>query len=246
VISNLSGLVLLLPYIEQNALYAQWDQTTCMSYAYATYGSASETFLGGAPSAANIALAQTPVKTYACPSEISGNMTYAGPNYGVTATQGGIKTNYDFVVFYLCGVYSNIWNYAKNNNIVSWMYIYGENSATKMTDIIDGTSNTLALGEMTYAVYNGNGNGWAFRGWVTGGMDPGTYGINVWNYYTYYTPGIEGQAGSWYYASSLHSGGANFAAADGSVHFISQATPTSVLAELCTYRGGEVIGDMPY
>jgi len=269
IISNLNGLVLLLPYLELSALYASWDQTTCSSAAWATdgnvvvgsaknaYGNLPETYLGntspgvGNPSAANITLATTQVKVYTCPSEINSPLTTADANYGVTASQGGVRTNYDFIANSGGGTEANYWAYLKSLSSTT-IYIYGENSMTKMTDILDGTSNTLALGETTYVVYNGRGNGWAYRGWVMQGLDPGTaqnycpggQAINCWQYSTTIYP--EGESGSWGYIGSFHQGGANVACADGSVHFMSQNISYTMMGYLCTYRGGEVIGNMPW
>jgi len=242
VISNFSGLVLLLPYLEQTALFASWDQTTCSSYAYFTNGVATETFLGGAPSAANIALAQTIVKAFVCPSETStgpAGLTNARGNYGVTATQGGQKTNYDFVANNGCGTNANYWTYLRHNSQQT-VYMFGENSKTKMTDITDGTSNTIAMAETTFRVYNGNGNGWAFRGWVTGGVDP-VSGINDWTYSTAVPVGIPGRLGSWMRVGSAHESGVNLLYGDGSVHFVSQTTPSSLLGQLSTISGNEVV-----
>jgi len=248
-LSNQSGLVFILQYLEQNALYTSWDQTTCSSYAYQG-GNPNNVgiWLGNAPgssgslgnpSAANQTLAATPIKAYQCPSEIGGNMTLAGANYGVTLTATGVKTNYDFIVNLSGSTTCNWWASLKASSSTG-IYIYGENSMTKMTDILDGTSNTLAMGETTYSVADGNGNGWAFRGWVTGGMDPSWQGINIWG------ASGEGQLAQYYSAGSLHPGGANFVVADGSVHFVNQSTSAAVLGQLCTYRGGEVVGNMPW
>jgi prepilin-type N-terminal cleavage/methylation domain-containing protein/prepilin-type processing-associated H-X9-DG protein len=255
VITNFNGLVLLLPFIEQDNLYRTWDPMTCTSNAYASGGVASETFLGGAPSTANVSLAQRKVSTYTCPSEFGNGTMSAGANYGVNASVGGQKTNYDFVANSGCGVYANYWKYLVTNSASS-VYMFGENSTTRIADITDGTSNTFAMAETTFNVYNGNGDPWAYRCWVTGGVDPAS-GINAWTFANYPDPvnwpgfsgllcfsGCEftskvGQLGSWMYVGSLHPGGANFLKGDGSVIFVSENTTTSLLTQLSTIAGGE-------
>ena len=44
-------------------------------------------------------------------------------------------------------------------------------------------------------------------------------------------------------AFSFHPGGANFAMADGSAHFISDSIDAQTFVSLCTRAGGEVVGD---
>jgi prepilin-type N-terminal cleavage/methylation domain-containing protein/prepilin-type processing-associated H-X9-DG protein len=242
--TNLNGLVLLLPFIERNDLYQLWDQTTASSYAYATLGSSSWPVLGGGPSAANVQLAQTHVPTYTCPSDPGPSTMAAGANYGITATAGGAKTNYDFIADWHAGEYSNYWSYQKQNNPAG-LYMFGENSNTRMTDVQDGLSNTLAMGETTFWVYNGNGDPWAYRCWVTGGLDPlqvqilGKASINVWSYSTTWVPGTLGRLGTWMTIGSLHPGGTNLLMGDGSVHFFDQSTAQSVMGHLATIMGGE-------
>lgn len=113
----------------------------------------------------------------------------------------------------------------------------GENSTTRVADVQDGLSNTIAFGEQTLSVYNGTCTPWAFRGWVQVGIDP-EYGINIW-----YFNGMNlqpGTSGSWSYAGSLHIGGANFCFGDGSVHFLTESTSTAVLNELAAMADGSV------
>jgi prepilin-type N-terminal cleavage/methylation domain-containing protein/prepilin-type processing-associated H-X9-DG protein len=132
--------------------------------------------------------------------------------------------------------------------------IYPE-SRVRITDVTDGTSNTLLVGETSSAV-----------GWPTGGISPwARIQPWTWGFYNYdlYAPATEsgylmldhkyvqypiGYAGVFLPNNtpykSLHSGGANFAFCDGSVHFLANATNLNVLQGLATRNGDEVLPDL--
>ena len=78
---------------------------------------------------------------------------------------------------------------------------------------------------------------------VMTGIDP-RCGINDWSF-TGITP-LPGRLGSWGRAGSLHTGGANFVFADGSVHGLSANTKVAVLQALATRDGGEAIDAEDY
>jgi prepilin-type N-terminal cleavage/methylation domain-containing protein/prepilin-type processing-associated H-X9-DG protein len=121
------------------------------------------------------------------------------------------------------------------------------NSKVRMTDITDGTSNTLLLGETSSAL----GRPLNSRGW--GGIQPWT-----WGYYFYFTDEqgwlmIDhkavtypiGYTGSFFTNetpfTSNHNGGVNLLFGDGSVHFLTNTTDLRVLQMLATRAGGEVV-----
>lgn len=131
-------------------------------------------------------------------------------------------------------------------------------SKVQIRDIVDGTSNTIMIGESyTDPDYVKDGQGmdyWAFGAPQTGGWDcrPGDLGG------TEYSEGL----GSAYWKinsrlrdpatpgvimelsfGSYHVGGAQFAMADGAVRFISENIDQDLLRGLGSINGGETIDD---
>jgi len=236
---NLNGLVLLLPYLEQSALYAQYDPTSA-SQGY--LGSNTMTPLAnGGVSAMNLAFCQNKAPSVLrCPSDNGPETLAAGATYG-PSTGTSYKTSYDFITY--ASSSSNYWA----NSVVTTRYAFGENSKTRITEIADGTSNTLAMGEGTLDVYDGSRAGWAYRGWVMTGLDPKD-GVNVWVYPSWVSGGLagtplpRGKSSEWWNPGSLHTGGTSFVMCDGSVMFLREGANTNVvLANLAKIADGQVI-----
>jgi prepilin-type processing-associated H-X9-DG protein len=99
--------------------------------------------------------------------------------------------------------------------------IYYANSQTRVTDITDGTSNTLAFGEYLGGIHN-NGSRDYELSWLGAGWNVTRYGLAP----TY------GPQNNDYFSNqfqSKHTNGiVNFAFADGSVHGISQSVDYNV------------------
>ena len=120
--------------------------------------------------------------------------------------------------------------------------VFTTNSSTRMTDITDGTSNTLLYAEdagRPQLWRDGrpvpgelvSGGPWATRTLIWGtasdrGTPPWPCAINCSNNREIY---------------SFHPGGANVVMADGSVHFLQEGISIRVLAALVTRAGGEVV-----
>jgi prepilin-type processing-associated H-X9-DG protein len=118
----------------------------------------------------------------------------------------------------------------------------------RLTDILDGTSNTLAVEERPPSA--DHGWGWWYAGWVQakiGSLDSIT-GISELNITSgayplcpyEFGPGQIDQQCDVYHFWSLHSGGANFASADGSVHFFAYSA-ADILPALATRAVGETV-----
>ena len=104
----------------------------------------------------------------------------------------------------------------------------------RLRDVLDGTSNTLAIGEQSWVDAN---TGTRYRSWARG-CDATPFCATCRNIdLAINTPAIGiymDQA-----MGSMHSGGANFAFADGAVSFISQDISMNVYRSLASRDGGE-------
>jgi prepilin-type N-terminal cleavage/methylation domain-containing protein len=250
-IYNLNGLVLLLPYLEQDNLYIRIDQNQavspqntgyCCSYAGNTSG-----VVQGNP-AVNARSVSTILAAFRCPSEGASDLGLgAGGAYGCGSGGNGIKTNYDFIVHENDFYYCNAWSRITPSNA---RRIFGENSTTRLTDIADGTSNTLMIGEQTtlnsdgVAWTNGTCTPWGYRAWVHIGIDPTIWGsgLNKWsNNWGALAQRRRGVLESWAYAGSLHIGIVQFAFADGSVRGLKESTDLTTLGRFAAMADGQVV-----
>jgi prepilin-type N-terminal cleavage/methylation domain-containing protein/prepilin-type processing-associated H-X9-DG protein len=130
-------------------------------------------------------------------------------------------------------------------------------SRVKATGITDGTSNTLLLGERTYI----------WRDWMSGATKTGNpptrictgasknirYPINAdpwqFGFFVGHLQAPEGAPRTMLLNdlqfASEHPGGAHFALADGSVHFVGEELDFTVFQDLSTRDGGESTGALP-
>ncbi len=221
-----SLLVSLLPYLEENVFYEQFDPTIPI-----TQGINSE--LGRLSIAAHTCPSDGQESIDPCPVEENWRTTNyvgvmgAGRNNNVVSP-GGAKCGeyYTDGVFYL-------------------------DSRTRIADISDGTSNTMAIGERTYNL----------RSWTKGATDYGTpsshmcvfsaknveWPINSDPEVLWYWPAPPGYSVEQrtcqfndLYFGSRHPGEAQFVFADGSVHFIDETINLQIYQDLATIAGGEV------
>jgi prepilin-type processing-associated H-X9-DG protein len=97
--------------------------------------------------------------------------------------------------------------------------VFAYNRATRLQDITDGTSNTIAISD---------------------GSDPGPWGAGGHATIRALTekPYINGPDG----IGGPHAGGVSVGLCDGSVRFVSENIDPSVLEALVTIRGGESVG----
>ncbi len=240
---NHTGFVFLLPYIEQEILYSQYNWDSPSSLSCWQGGSLPPGFSSAiAPSNATVVGQRVPI--YECPSdEIPQVANETGT--GAYARTNARRSNYLFS----CGETDD---YTQNYNVSSPVYgAFGTNSKCKLTDIQDGSSNTLAIGEAKqdhtysgYGPYWGSGTHTAVQGFIgpvwSSSLPPDGFNVNFpWGRLV---DGSTGRAGLLQYAwgfGSWHTGGANFLFCDGSVRFIPDSISFPVFQALGTINGGE-------
>jgi prepilin-type N-terminal cleavage/methylation domain-containing protein/prepilin-type processing-associated H-X9-DG protein len=233
---------MLLPFIEQDNLYKTFDPNpyTVPSPSYDTVDGYQ-----------NYDAKRPPI--FLCPTFAS------SPNWTGSYQSGGQTLYY---AYGLSSYGASIGTNPKAGPPYSlWNGMFSYNQRRTIQSVTDGTSNTILFGERKhfdplcnavfgYTQYGGQGNdcmaywGW----WMNFGFDMGLAAYGPINYML--PPEAVGSTGTvqneYFYLrfgsfGSLHAGGANFAFADGSVHFLSQSIPLSTVQALATRAGGEVI-----
>lgn len=249
-IKNANGLVSLLPYMEMQNLYEQFNHSEAYSINPGDPQRATGTVVGDPATNGNAALASTIVETFICPSDNNPAIgRLSGIHYGPAPGVVGAATNYDFIVS-AGSEFSTCNSYATLNGLTKRMF--GGDVNTRLAEVLDGLSNTFMLGETTKYHVNGAAFAWAYRGWVMTGIDPHYTategGINVWHqpwvHPTWQNPPfqpVRGRARSWWVsAASLHPGGCHFVMGDGSVQFVSETLEMQLLQRLSAMADGQV------
>jgi prepilin-type processing-associated H-X9-DG protein len=239
----------ILPYIEENNRYQQARQVAPNSFE----GSGSTTNNAWRdPALGDHPLFNTPIKSYICPSSELGKLS---PDIILPNTSNPNGRNQAALHYRANGGSGEVFIEGQQRREAWWTntgVIY-PTSQVRITDITDGSSNTLLLGETSTAVGRASPPRFCTASWC--GIQPWTWG------YSYYDQDILGwlmidhkavtypigYTGSFFPNetpfTSAHSGGANVAFCDGSVRFLTTSTPLRTLQALATRAGGEVIAE---
>jgi prepilin-type N-terminal cleavage/methylation domain-containing protein/prepilin-type processing-associated H-X9-DG protein len=234
---------LMLPQIEQTPLYNAIN----FSYPYSPFG------LGDSRRyPLNTTVAATLVSVFTCPSDrmgVSGTVGYGASGTDIVIPDANYMASAGTKI-----APGNTWDPPAGPSTAAAddgaMY---EFRAVRLKEILDGTSNTLLLGEFGRGP-QGIGLGDWFAGWDVVVQRLSSVGIN-----RAYTapfpfadrmtaggnPPLQGPQSSLGFGS-YHPGGANFAFADGSVRFLKETTDLRVLSALGTRAGGEVVSASDY
>ena len=248
---NHTGWTMLLPHLDQGALYNKWNASVASGLAL-RMGSKP---IHGNP-AVNNPVTQTRVAVFNCPSE-----PIVGPAPAVTSGEythdRGEVSSYVFNGGYHGEEYPGYWNYTTstvvlpNGKTVNRIGMFGTNQSARIDDVKDGTSNSVAVGEVTmdksstsYRPLWGQGRHVGVFGRVIPDPVPShvnncRYRINAsWNC----DAADDGKPYAWTY-SSVHLGGANFVMGDGAVRFIGESIDWITLVSLNFVRDGLPLGD---
>ena len=221
--NRLAWTVFILPFMEQTALYHQFDMT-------------HNSYTG-----VNLLPAAMAVPMYHCPSQqLKYNSNGAGPGAGENPPTGMAYTTHYYGIMGPKGtIPGSTATYPHDPNPTghggySNTGVLFRNSSTKLGEITDGTSNTMLVGEISWTASN------TFRSWgrgvsgnTSGGAKNMEFGINVQGY-------TSGNFNSVSFGSE-HTGGCQFAIGDGSVRFTSESIDMATYYGMGTRAMGEVV-----
>ena len=248
---NHTGFTMLLPYLDQAPLYASFDFNQASSSSLR----AGSPPLQGNP-AVNLPATQVVVPMFQCPSEaIEG----PAPNVATgeyTATQGA-TTNYVFASGRLTEdgrnyrVYSSSTTTLPDGRVYQYIGMFGINDSARIGDILDGSSNAIAMGEVnlnksstSYRPLWGQGRRVGVFGRAPANVDPAhvdncRYKINAHNDCTTTNTG---KPYAWTFSSN-HPGGAHFLMGDGRVELLSENIDWITFVLLNAIRDGQPVGE---
>jgi prepilin-type N-terminal cleavage/methylation domain-containing protein/prepilin-type processing-associated H-X9-DG protein len=253
--------VMILPFIEQDALYRLYDQSKTLEH----------------PN--NQALRQTIVKTYNCPADINAGqllvpasgpataynppLVFASSSYRGMAGQNGGTNGFDdpFGALQYPLAWRGVLHAGSDARFrtagpggsalapsAQWMnYTPNYSKPETISTITDGTSNTIVAGEYATSTTIGRTNFWAyeFTGYQMGGITIPPESRQLMNNFDACTAAcpncVDGNQPCKRGFASFHTNVINFAFADGSVRSLSTNIDMILLGAMSTIDNGEVV-----
>ena len=209
-----SWMLQILPYVEKNTLYEEWDFELSPS--------------------GNRAVGETDIPFFYCPSRRSNAISDARMFQGWT--KGG--TDYGGCLgvcngFHDCGTHE-FWRVATGNRPEApCKGMFRVNSATRIRDVTDGMSNTIMLGELE-RLDRSTGN-FSQDGWAIGGSP---------TIFSTCSNRCRGPNSDFFEEpASDHVGGIHVGLADGSIRFTADSIDKTIFAALGSMQNYEVLGN---
>jgi len=248
-VKNTTGWALMLPFFEQNVIADSYDYGRCSSMS-SPYGA---TVAG--TDMENDTLYNTALSVLECPSHPESGFVsdYDAGGTSFYARRKAIRTSYLFST----GSTTDYSAAYDTYNGYIYQGVFGNDGAARFAALTDGTSNTIALGEGAggrfktsshYGPWGMTGTHTCCHGYVpsyssstlsTAYAD--IYSPN-WNINEDYNADPDKRSYAWVF-NSLHPGGAEFAFADGSVHFLAETIDYLTLQRLAYIHDGQPTGD---
>ena len=213
--NGLSWLVSVLPFMEQDNLFEQFDFSIAHN------------------SGVNNPFRQQRMGIYLCPSGSEeraddNNNDYTTHYYGILGPTG---QNPVTMVDYRDS------DGTHGGFSFEGLFQYGTTSVKKFRDITDGTSNTAVVGEISWGDRNGNPT--RYRPWTRGGSSGGSGYMAPAKNFAQQINGDDTSLFNDMNFGSNHPGGAQFLYGDGTVAFISENVDYGVYLSTASIAGGE-------
>jgi prepilin-type N-terminal cleavage/methylation domain-containing protein len=255
--TNTPGWALLLPFYEQSALHGQWNFSVAASPSFNSWGNCNpavgKTIAGPANASTNAFVTSQRLKNLECPSSPTVGERRAAGTAGTeyASGNGSFRGSYFFAAGSTTD-YSAPWDRYNGNY---YQGAFGNNGAATLGKLVDGTSNTIALGEGVGGNQRKQKTDTAYGPWQLSGIhtcchgrvvgDPVTYlatEARDWRLNAAYQNDAQGRSYAWGF-NSPHAGGGQFALGDGSVRFIGDSVDYGTFLRLNYIHDGNTLGD---
>ena len=221
---NTTGWSLLLPFLDQANVYHKYNFSTCSSSSSLYFAPVAGDDLN------NSAAVDFAWPLLNCPSHVDAGVvsTYLPETVDIYSRRNARRASYVFATGAFTD-WDSMWSDFQNDVRRG---MFGNNGAARYSDLLDGASNTIAIGEVHGGVTlktSTNFGPWGLTGTHTcchgrvysedpQSVDPSQFVDTRWAINAPWDS--SGRSYAWVFNSS-HAGGAQFLFADGSVHFLS-------------------------
>jgi len=253
-VTNTSGRIMLLPFLDQAPLYNRFDFSSAMatndgqancpaSAIYPPSGSGSKVLAGTQAGVDNnLALGRSIIPVFYCPSDSGQKLSVPACN-----SPGPPLARYNYEFSVVRATPDTYWTSESS----ATRAMFGVDSNCQMRDLTDGTSNTAALVESTLQLAYHDWKTWTSAAYQSLGVElqNAAKPLNERNYYSWSSPPFSNPSKDFNklsdggFAGSLHVGGLHLLMADGSVRFLSTNVNFSTRRYLSSIADGQILGE---